>query len=379
MADRPERTPVGDRVTISARGKKKIYVADFWFDDRHHRKSLKTANKKIALNRASALNSKLGSGAYHLPPAPTTIADAASAYVAHLVTLGRARRTIVKYKGIYKVFAAFLAEQRITKLSQFTAISFDKFLAFLALDLVRKTLYNYGVIIKQVFKWSKSRKLIVENPIADYKLEKPPLIPKPGPSLAEVDAILSTFRGETRVMIALLAFAGKRAGELQRLQPDDVDIAGNWIHIVSRQGLETKTGLSRTVPIHPRLRELLMTLPKTKKPWLFTMPPSRKYPKGDNMLNVKRLNDEFKKVVESLKMPAGRENGYTLHSLRHFFETFTVNAGIPQRVVDAWLGHHSDKSMAAVYYKLRDEDSQNFMMKVPFGTGAAAAEAVEEV
>ncbi|MDB5306859.1 MAG: hypothetical protein JWO38_1061, partial [Gemmataceae bacterium] len=38
----------------------------------------------------------------------------------------------------------------------------------------------------------------------------------------------------------------------------------------------------------------------------------------------------------------------------------------PQRVIDTWLGHRSDKSMAAVYYRLRDEDSQSFMAKVPF-------------
>jgi len=44
-----------------------------------------------------------------------------------------------------------------------------------------------------------------------------------------------------------------------------------------------------------------------------------------------------------------------------------VNAGIPQRVIDTWLGHRSDKSMAAVYYRLRDEVSQSFMAKVPFG------------
>ena len=43
--------------------------------------------------------------------------------------------------------------------------------------------------------------------------------------------------------------------------------------------------------------------------------------------------------------------------------------------MDAWLGHSSDRSMAAVYYKLRDEESQQFMIKVPFGTGMPAADA----
>lgn len=34
--------------------------------------------------------------------------------------------------------------------------------------------------------------------------------------------------------------------------------------------------------------------------------------------------------------------------------------------------------MAAVYYRLRDQDSQSFMLKVPFGTGEPAADAGKE-
>jgi integrase len=83
-------------------------------------------------------------------------------------------------------------------------------------------------------------------------------------------------------------------------------------------------------------------------------------------------------LVTRLEVPAGREAGFVIHSLRHFFETFTVNEGIPQRVIDTWLGHRSDKSMAAVYYKLSDTDSQSFMAKVPFGTGEPAADAGKE-
>ena len=55
-----------------------------------------------------------------------------------------------------------------------------------------------------------------------------------------------------------------------------------------------------------------------------------------------------------------------------------MNTGIPQRVIDTWLGHRSDKSMAAVY-KLGDEESQAFVIKVPFGARQPAAVAAQEV
>ena len=75
----------------------------------------------------------------------------------------------------------------------------------------------------------------------------------------------------------------------------------------------------------------------------------------------------MKKIAKSLGMPVGRKNdGFVTHSLRHFFETHCINCGVPQRVVDVWMGHTGDKSMVAVYYRLGDTDSQRFMKQVSF-------------
>lgn len=260
-----------------------------------------------------------------------------------------------------------------------TAGHFDKYRSLRKQTRHRKTVYCEGVILKQFFKWAKTRKLIADNPLADIRLNKPSLEPKAGPSLEQVNTLLAAAGEPLRTHLSLLAFLGLRAGELQRLRPADVDLVGNWVHIQSRPGAETKTRESRKVPIHPRLRAVLERLPATRRSWLFTAAPSRKYPAGDRPINIKRLNEQFTRLVERMGMPVGRVSGFVVHSLRHFFETFTVNAGIPQRVIDTWLGHRSDKSMAAVYYRLRDEDSQAFMRKVPFGTGTPAADAGSEV
>lgn len=93
---------------------------------------------------------------------------------------------------------------------------------------------------------------------------------------------------------------------------------------------------------------------------------------------MKRLNERFVRAAAELGLPVGREGGYTLHSLRHSFETIAVNNGIPQRAIDTWLGHRSDRSMGSIYYGLRDEDSQAFMRRVPFGAGTPAADAGRE-
>jgi integrase len=367
MADAQDRVRVGEHIIIYPRGKKQIWCADFWRDGNHCRQSLKTANKKVALQKAMQLELDLVHGTFHRPPAPVSVRQAVDDYLTYLTTEGRARKTLVKYRGILDNLIAFLSAHNATRLSQITAVLFDRFRASRKQERHPKTMYCEAIVIKQFLKWAKTRKLLGDNPLADFKLSKPPLEPREGPSLDQLNRILAALTDPKRTMVALLAFTGMRSGELQRLKPEDVDLAGNWIHIRSREGAETKTRLSRKVPIHARLRPLLEALSRRPRPWLFTMPPSRRYPAGDHHLNVKRLNEDFLRVVASLGLPKGREGGFTLHSLRHFFETFTVNEGIPQRVVDTWLGHRSDRSMAAIYYRLKDEDSQRFMGKVPFG------------
>ncbi|MBA4192660.1 MAG: hypothetical protein C0467_32235 [Planctomycetaceae bacterium] len=378
MADEPNRIRVGERITIFRRGAKKIWCADFWQDGVHRKVSLKTSNKKIAIERATKLAADLTGGMYRQAPPVITAQKAVEDYLTSLKTENRAPKTLAKYRGVFALFIAFLERHRITRLGQVTAGHLDRYRAERKETRHQKTIYCEGVIIKQLFKWAKSRKLIADNPLCEIKLNKPPMEPKAGPSLEQLNAILAAADEPLRSELVVLAFTGMRAGELQRLRPEDVDLESSWVNIRSRPGAETKTRQSRKVPIHPRLRAVLVVLPKTRRPWLFTAGPSKKFPAGENHMSAKRMNEQFTRLVGKLGMPVGRDSGFVIHSLRHFFETFTVNASIPQRVVDTWLGHRSDKSMAAIYYKLSDADSQSFMAKVPFGTGGPAAVAGKE-
>jgi integrase len=300
---------------------------------------------------------------------------AVEAFLEHIRTENRRPKTITKYKGFSEVFCEFAESNNVYRLSQVTPALVDKFRAFRKADLSMKSMHNEAVMLKTLLKWAKQRRYIRENPLAEIKFERPKLEPRGGPTRAQVERILKKAREPRRTQYAVLAYAGMRSGELQRLRVEDVDLTGNWIHIVSRGGAETKSGYSRKVPIHRKLKPFLEKL-SGSGPWLFTAPPSRKYPQGGHWINTKHLNEDFQKLLVATGVPAERKNGgFSLHSLRNSFETICVNAGIPQRVIDTWLGHRSDRSMASVYYKLSDEDSQEFMLKVPLGTGQPAADA----
>ena len=94
----------------------------------------------------------------------------------------------------------------------------------------------------------------------------------------------------------------------------------------------------------------------------FTEPP------GDRPANVKLLNERFQQGAQGLDQPTGRtDSGAVRHSLRHFFETACVNAGVPQQVVDAWMGHGPGRVMLVFYYTLHIPVSQRCMQQVPFG------------
>jgi integrase len=185
--------------------------------------------------------------------------------------------------------------------------------------------------------------------------------------LEQVNLILQRATGVCRAQYAVLSFTGIRAGELQHLRPQDVDLANNWIHIRTHAGWKPKTGRDRRVPIHPRLAEILKAQPRSEGVYVFCAPPRSKNSRQHQPINLRRLNTEFQELAKSLGFAVGRKtNGLVIHSLRHFFETQVVDSNIPQFVVDAWMGHVAYETTGRIYYDLRDAKSIEYMQRVKF-------------
>jgi integrase len=354
-------------VTIYQRGKSKIWCADYWHDGSHRRESLQTTNRREAISRAVKIDDELNSGTLRHVDSEVTIAAAKEQYLAYLTVEGRAKKTVGRYTGELTNLAEFCEANRIKSLAQVTPALFDRFRAMRKQSIGPKTMFHEGIVCKQFLKWCVSRHLIVDNPLKDYKIKEPPPRRRPAPAVAEVLQLFGESSPRQRELLAVLAYTGMRSGELQRLRREDVDLKQGWIHVESREGAETKTRHSRKVPIHPELRALLEKRSQSPGPWFFTSAASDKYPDGSHWISTKRLNEDFTAAAVRVGLPSGLDgNGYTIHSLRHFFENLCVHAGIPQRVIDTWLGHRADRSMAAVYYHLSDADSQRFMSQVSF-------------
>jgi integrase len=351
---------------------KRIYCADFWHEGKHCRVSLKTRNRKAAVDRAVALDNSLQEGTYQSRGPEVTIAAARDSFLAFVAMEGRALNTRNRYAAELRTFLNFCESRKITRLSRVTPLVVDAYRAERRKTCSPTTVFMETMVVKQFFRWCQSRRLIALNPLAGYRVPKVISKKRPSPTLEDVQAILSVSRPRLQRILATLAFGGPRIGELRQLRADDVDLTDGWIHVESREGAETKTHRSRKIPIHPVLREILKEQ-HSAGPWFFTTARSGNRPEDSHQIAPRKINKQFQKVAAALGLPVGlKENGYTIHSLRHFFETFTVNSRIPQPVVDIWMGHQGIRSMGKVYYELADAESQRFMHEVPFSLGISA-------
>jgi integrase len=365
-----EAIQIGDHVTIRRRGKKRTWTADFTQDGAHCRQSLKTSNIKFAKERARRLDLEIAEGMFpgrRKKPVKMPLLQAIDEYELFLKSESRQPKTLVKVKGILaRKFAPFAASVGVIHLQDVTLRLIDQFRAKRSTEIGERSMHNDGSALKTFLGWCAERDLIAVNPLGTRKFRRPKQKPIGGPTLEQVNQVLANCPA---IRLAPLAFTGMRAGECQRLRPDDVDFRGNWIHIVTRRGLKTKTGDSWKDPIHSRLRQILQQVPKGQREWFFTALPSPRYPAGGHHLNMKHVCEDFKKVLRQLGIPVGKKNGgFTLHSLRSSFKIICIHAGIPREVVDAWQNHAGQRPTASdAYYKLSDEESQRFMLeKAPF-------------
>jgi integrase len=358
-------------------GKKGTYVAHFRKNGQHLTKSLGTRRREAALQKARALESQLESDTFVVAPAKVRLDEAIKEFMTAKELEGLSPKSAQKYRGELATLLAFATEKNVFHVQQ---LDESLLLAYRqhrgALNLARKsaplhpkTTHTAMMIIVAFLRWSVRRKWLPVSPLQDVRLAKPAFQPKYAPPATAINTLLEAAPARLRAVFYMLAFTGMRSGELQLLRVGDVDLAGNWLLVQSLKAKMTRVRPIRKVPIHPRLRPVLEAhLEGVKadpaRP-LFCAAPSAKYPAGDHSINTKHLNDDAKRVAVVAGLRVGRrDDGFVIHSFRHGFETAAINSGIPQRVVDAWLGHTGDRSMGSVYYRLSDTEFQAFMVKI---------------
>lgn len=138
-----------------------------------------------------------------------------------------------------------------------------------------------------------------------------------------------------RLLLALMAYAGLRRGELVGLDWDDVDLSRRLLRVRKAKG-----GRQRTIPIHPALVPLIVDYYAVRVPLveqaLFVGVQGKR-------LHYTQLGQVFRHYVEASGV--GERKRVTPHTLRHVFATELLHAGANLRQIQELLGHkHLDST-----------------------------------
>ncbi|MEW4529428.1 site-specific integrase [Maioricimonas sp. JC845] len=173
-------------------------------------------------------------------------------------------------------------------------------------------------------------------------------------------------------IVIALATTGLRIGELATLRWSDIDFEHKKITLTDESTLRnkpaqsrrrTKTGHSRSLPIHERLMNVLTAMERSSDGLVFHGPLGGRV-KADTLrrILVRDVLTPLEGRFPSSRDEVGFKDG-RLHSFRHYFCSTCANSGTPERVLMQWLGHRSSR-MVRRYYHLHDDESRRQMDQI---------------
>lgn len=127
-----------------------------------------------------------------------------------------------------------------------------------------QTTKNFRTVLNRLFTFAESRGFIFKggNPVAGTEIEST----KGGGMIEiytpqEIEALIKHASPDFLPVVALGAFAGLRAAEIERLEWSEIDLAGGFIHVASDKA---KTRSRRLVPVAANLAKWLADYGKRK-------------------------------------------------------------------------------------------------------------------
>ncbi|MCL2796494.1 MAG: site-specific integrase [Firmicutes bacterium] len=205
-------------------------------------------------------------------------------------------------------------------LNLITGLQLQKFLTVIAQSRTREAVYN---VLKGSFRDAHGLKLIPDNPMTAVKI--PAHVREKGSNLnrSELAAFLAAIRGhKLEPLFLFLLHSGARRGEALTLNARDIDFKNARLHL---RGTKTERS-DRIIPLFANLASLLAKIKPDSDGYYFRCCP-------------RWATRTFKKFCPAHK----------LHDLRHTFATTCLEAGMPLKVVQIWLGHAEIDTTANIY------------------------------
>ncbi len=248
-------------------------------------------------------------------------------------------------KTYLKGLTCFIKTMNIQNLDEFVAKA--KSSEINADDVHREfviNLANKNLAPKTVGAWAASvRKFLLSNgielkrstQIKIYNIHEDTL-----PAKEDLRKVLSNCTLRAKTIILLLASSGLRVGELRNLKLSDIDITSDP-SIIRIKGLTAKERKSRITFFSTEAKQTLQTYldhrktnghQMTEEAFLFTT-------KDGSQMSYQNLQFILNNVFKKVSKKEGKRYGLHAHSLRKFFKTQLISAGVPGPIVDKLTGH----------------------------------------
>jgi len=227
-------------------------------------------------------------------------------------------------------------------------------------------LANKNLAPKTVGAWSAAlRKFLLANgaelrsttQIKIYNIHEDTL-----PSKDDLKKILSSCSLRAKTIILLLASSGLRVGELRNLKLSDVDVNSEPA-IIRIKGLTAKERKSRMTFFSNEAKQVLQLYLNHRKnnghqltedSFLFTT-------NDGNQMSYQNLQFILNNVFKKVSKKEGKRYGLHAHSLRKFFKTQLISAGVPGPIVDRLSGHA--RYLAREYELYTEEQLKEWFVK----------------
>jgi integrase len=178
---------------------------------------------------------------------------------------------LAKYIGLQKHVSVFFGNKSAIAVTETVS---EKFRDYLAQKLQPVTVHERIVLMNACWEWAIKKKLTIENPWVDVKTSVPPK-QRPQPfTIVEIGAIVHKFRSDPNLTnyadyVEFKFGVGLRTGEAAALlwRHCSAECVGAaleedriWIgeSLGNSKRKSTKTNKARTVPLTPRLKQLLL-------------------------------------------------------------------------------------------------------------------------
>jgi integrase len=294
-----------------------------------------------------------------------------------------------KYRAAFDKFIDFATKTGITDWNSVTAQTLTDYASHLRLmEYAGNTIFKELVTLQQARKWLVREKHLAGDERLNLRIRKCEGQRAYCYTKEQVAAMVEHCRKTQSLawllhVIVALACTGLRIAELASLRWTDLDLTNQFLHLTDESGRAlgagsqrtTKSGRSRSLPIHPDLMQELKQVSR-RDAFVFHGPRGGRL-KPDTVRRA-LINQVIEPLLVRFPSVEG-EQGFAdgrLHSFRHYFASMcALNPELTERVTMHWLGHQ-DSAMVRHYFHLHNAESRRQMARLsPIGnTGLRLAE-----